>query len=183
MSYVQLILTEGIHNLGETGDRVRVKPGYARNYLLPQGKAILATDSRLKELEHNQRIVSDRLAKQLEEMETSKAALEKLSLEVTARAGEQGRLFGSVTSAQVVGLFAEKGFAIDRRRIDVDPVKSVGEHLVRVKLHRDLVASVPLTVSAEGAVSVDPHEEVVDPDDLPAPEDAHGEHAEDEADL
>jgi len=182
MSHVQLILTEGIHNLGEIGDLVRVKPGYARNYLLPQGKAILATDSRVAELEHNRKIVADHLAKQLDDLGASKAALEKLNLEVGARAGEQGRLFGSVTTAQIASLLAEKGFEIDRRRIEVDPVKSVGEHSVRVKLHRDVVAEVTLTVTSEGEVVASPLEDVVDPDDLPAPEDAHGEPLDEDAD-
>ena len=180
MKHVQLILTEGIHNLGETGDLVRVKPGYAHNFLLPQGKAILATDSRVKELEHNRKIVADHLAKQLDDLQASKVALEKLSLEVEARAGEQGRLFGSVTSAQIAELLAGKGFEIDRRRIEVDPVKSVGEHQVSVKLHRDVVASVSLTVTAEGVEAADPLDEIVDPDDLPAPEDAHGDDQEEE---
>lgn len=183
MKHVQLILTGGIHNLGETGDLVRVKPGYARNYLLPQGKAILASASQVKQLKHNRRIVADRLAKQLDDLQASKTALERLSLEVVARAGEQGRLFGSVTTAQIAGLLAEKGFEIDRRRIEIDPVKSVGEHSVRVKLHRDVVASVSLTVGAEGVTTADPLEDVVDPDDLPAPEEAHGENAEDDAEL
>ena len=183
MRHVQVILTEGIHNLGETGDLVRVKPGYARNFLLPKGKAILATASRVNELKHNRRIVADRLAKQLDDLQVSKKALEKLKLEVSARAGEQGRLFGSVTTVQIATLLSERGFEIDRRRIDIAPVKSVGEHTVRVKLHRDVVASVPLTVTAEGVTASDPLEDVVDPDDLPAPEEAHEEGAEDDDDL
>ena len=191
MSQVQQILTESVQNLGETGDLVRGKPGYARNYLIPQGKAIPATASRVKELDHNRRIMSDRVAKQLVHLETSKTALEKLSLEVSARAGEEGRLFGSVTNAQIAGLLAEKGFEIDRRRIVIDPIKSLGEHTVRVKLHRDVVASLVLEVSAEGAPPPpDPLDDVVDPDDLAEAaeraeraEDDAGEEAEDDADL
>ena len=185
MRQVQLVLTESVQNLGETGDLVRVKPGYARNYLIPQGKAIHATDSRVKELEHNRRIMSDRVAKQLVHLETSKTALEKLKLEVSARAGEEGRLFGSVTNAQVAGLLAEKGFEIDRRRIEIDPIKSVGEHTVRVKLHRDVVASLVLKVSAEGApLTADPLDDIVDPDDVAeAAERAEDDEDEEDADL
>ncbi|MGE4652882.1 MAG: 50S ribosomal protein L9 [Myxococcota bacterium] len=184
MRQVQLVLTESVQNLGETGDLVRVKPGYARNYLIPQGKAIPATDSRVKELEHNRRIMADRVAKQLVHLETSKTALEKLSLEVSARAGEEGRLFGSVTNAQVAGLLAEKGFEIDRRRIDTDPIKSVGEHTVRIKLHRDVVASLVLKVSAEGApLTADPLDDIVDPDDVAEAAERAGDEDEDDADL
>lgn len=153
MSSVKLILTESVHNLGEAGDVVNVKPGYARNFLLPQGKAIRATDSRVKELEHHRRIVAEKAAKELKDLRTLKDQLEAQTISVSARAGEGGRLFGSVTSAQIAAVLAERGFEIDRRRIDLrEGIKLVGEHAVPVKLHREVVAKLKVLVAAvEGA--------------------------------
>lgn len=151
MNHVKLILKESIHALGEAGDLVHVKPGYARNYLIPQGKAILATESRVKELEHHKRVVSEKVAREMKDLRAVKDRLEALTLVVNARAGEEGKLFGSVTSARIGELLAEKGFEIDRRRIELaEPIKEIGEHAVPIKLHREVVASVKLTVNAEG---------------------------------
>ena len=172
MSQVKLILTQGVHNLGESGDLVTVKPGYARNYLLPQGKAILATEGRVKELEHNRRIVAEKAAKELKDLNGARKRLEGLKLETSARAGDEGKLFGSITSANVAELLAAAGYEIDRRRISVDSIKSIGEHKVGVKLHRDVTAEVTLIVKPEGAPLPDADEDFVDPDDHPAPEDA-----------
>jgi large subunit ribosomal protein L9 len=152
VSHVKLILRESIHALGEAGDLVSVKPGYARNYLIPQGKAIVATESRVKELEHHKWVVSEKVAREMKDLHALKDRLEALALEVDARAGEEGKLFGSVTSARIGELLAEKGYEIDRRRIDLgEPIKEVGEHAVPIKLHREIVASVKLSVHAEGA--------------------------------
>jgi len=156
MSQVKLILTESVHSLGEAGDLVRVKPGYARNYLLPQGKAVLATESRVAELEHHKRIAADKAARELKDLELVKRKLDAVELEVSARAGEEGKLFGSVTVAQIAELLKGQGFEIDRRRIDLrDPIKEVGEHKVAVKLHRELSAEISVRVAAEGAPPTD----------------------------
>jgi large subunit ribosomal protein L9 len=153
MSSVKLILTESVHNLGEAGDVVSVKPGYARNFLLPQGKAIRATESKVKELEHHRRIVAEKAAKELKDLRGRKDALEAQTFSVSARAGEGGRLFGSVTSAQIAAVLAERGFEIDRRRIELrEGIKQVGEHVVPVKLHREVIAKIKVQVVAvEGA--------------------------------
>ena len=165
MSQVKLILVEGVHNLGEAGDLVSVKPGYARNFLLPQKKAILATAGRVRELEHNQRVVSEKAAKALKDLNEARRRIMELELVTTARAGDEGKLFGSITAANVAELLAEKGYEIDRRRIEVGTVKEIGEHAVKVKLHRDVVAEVKLLVKREsGAAPVD-HADVEDPDD------------------
>lgn len=153
MSAVKLILTQSVHNLGEAGDVVSVKPGYARNYLLPQGKAIPATESRVRELEHHRRILAEKAARELKDLRGRKDALEAQAFEIGARAGEGGRLFGSVTSAQIAELLAARGIEVDRRRIELrEPIKQVGEHAVPIKLHREVVAKIKLTVVAvEGA--------------------------------
>jgi len=150
MAQVQLILQEAVSNLGEAGDLVRVRPGYARNYLIPQGKAIFATDARVKELEHHRRVVNDKVAQQMANLESVKARIEALSLEIQARVGEEGKLFGSVTVLQIHELLAAEGFEIDRRRIGLgEPIKEAGEHRVAVKLHRDVSAELKVTVTAE----------------------------------
>ncbi len=150
MAQVQLILQEAVSNLGEAGDLVRVRPGYARNYLIPQGKAIFATDARVKELEHHRRIVNEKVAQQMTELEAVKARIEALGLENPARVGEEGKLFGSVTVLQIHEKLAAEGFEVDRRRIALgEPIKEAGEHQVAVKLHRDVVAELKVTVTAE----------------------------------
>lgn len=150
MAQVQLILQEAVSNLGEAGDLVRVRPGYARNYLIPQGKAIFATDGRVKELEHHRRVIEDKVAQQKTELEGVKARIEALHLEIPARVGEEGKLFGSVTVLQIHERLAAEGFEIERRRIALaDPIKEAGDHVIAVKLHRDLSAELKITVTAE----------------------------------
>ena len=166
MANVKLILVESIHRLGEAGDLVSVKPGFARNFLLPQGKALLATESRVKEFEHKRRIAEEKAARELKDLQAVKKQLEALRIEIGARAGESGKLFGSVTTAQIAEKIAATGLKIDRRRIDLrEPIKEVGEHKVAVKLLRELVALVSVTVVAEGGPSPEdetPEEEADD---------------------
>ena len=150
MGQVKLILRESMPSLGEAGDLVSVKPGYARNYLIPQGKALFATESNVQEFEHQKRVVAGKVAKELKDLGAVKARIESLSLEVKARVGEEGKLFGSVTTLQIGELLGESGVEIDRRRIEIaEPIKQAGEHIVGVKLHRDLVAQLKLQVVPE----------------------------------
>ncbi|MBW2360970.1 MAG: 50S ribosomal protein L9 [Deltaproteobacteria bacterium] len=147
---MNLILQEAVANLGEVGDLVKVKPGFARNYLIPQGKAIFATEARVKQLDHHKRVVAEKAAKQLKDFGAVKKRLESLSVEISARVGEEGKLFGSVTSLQIREALAAKGVEIERRRIELpEPIKTAGEHGVRVKLHRDVVAELKVTIAAE----------------------------------
>lgn len=148
MSLVKLILREDVPGLGHAGELVSVKPGYARNYLLPQDKALVASAGKVAELEHHKRAIEEKVAKELKDLETARKQLEKLELSVTAQAGEEGKLFGSVTAAQVAELLAAKGYEIDRRKLDGMPIKELGEHEIGIKLHRDLVAKVKLNVTA-----------------------------------
>lgn len=154
MANVKLILVESIHRLGEAGDLVSVRPGFARNFLLPQGKALLATESRVKEFEHKRRIAEEKAAREMKDLQAVKKQLEALRVEIGARAGESGKLFGSVTAAQIADKVEAAGLPIDRRRIDLrEPLKEVGEHKVSVKLLRELVASLTVVVVAEGGPS------------------------------
>jgi large subunit ribosomal protein L9 len=150
MAQVKVILRESVPSLGEAGDVVHVKPGFARNFLLPQGKAIVASEGRVRELEHHRRVLEERLARELKALEGVRKHLESLDLEVRARVGEEGKLFGSVTALQIAELLAEKGYEVDRRKISLDePIKEAGEHAVSVRLHRDLTAKIVVKVTAE----------------------------------
>jgi large subunit ribosomal protein L9 len=147
---VKVILRESVPSLGEAGDVVGVKPGFARNFLLPQGKAIVASEARVREVEHHKRVVAEKVARELKALDGLRKQLESLELEVSARVGEEGKLFGSVTAAAIAERLAEKGHEIDRRKIALDePIKEVGEHRVAVRLHRDVVAQIRVKVSAE----------------------------------
>ena len=150
MSQVKLILRDGVPGLGEAGDLVQVKPGFARNYLIPQGKAIFASEARIQELEHHKRVVAEKAAKEMKDLKAVKAKVESLELEVKARVGDEGKLFGSVTSSNIHELLSAEGIEVDRRRIELkDPIKEAGEHKVPVKLHRDLVAELNVNVVPE----------------------------------
>jgi large subunit ribosomal protein L9 len=148
MGLVKLILRDDVNKLGNAGDLVSVKPGFARNFLLPQGKAILATESRVKELEHQKRVIAERMAKETKDLEALKRRIESVALEFEAQAGEEGKLFGSVTSQQLAQQLAEKGVEIDRRKLVLDePIKTLGEHTVCVRLRNELIAEVKVTVN------------------------------------
>ena len=150
MRQVKVILREAVQGLGEAGDLVGVKVGYARNFLLPQGKALLATDSKVRELEHHKRVVMEKAARDLKDLKALCARLESVALEVTARVGEEGKLFGSITSSHIADLLAEKGYTVDRRKINLsEPLREVGDHVVPIRLQRDLTANVSLKISAE----------------------------------
>jgi len=150
MRQVKVILREDVQGLGAAGDLVGVKVGYARNFLLPQGKALLATDSKVRELEHHKRVVLEKAARDLKDLKALCARLESVALEVTARVGEEGKLFGSITSSHIADLLAEKGYTVDRRKIHLsEPLREVGDHIVPIRLQRDLTANVSLKISAE----------------------------------
>ena len=149
MGQVKLILREDVPKLGHAGEVVSVKPGYARNYLLPQGKAALASEAKVKELDHHKRLIAEKVARELKDFTATRDRLEQFLLEVEAKAGEEGRLFGSVTAMQIAELIGEKGIEIDRRKIELaEPIKEVGEHIVPIRLHREVIARVSLKVTA-----------------------------------
>ncbi len=173
MAQVRLILREDVEKLGQAGDLVVVKPGYARNYLLRQGKASLATDARVNELEHHRRIIGEQQAKALKDLAAVKQKIEAQVVLVEAQAGTEGRLFGSVTMQQVADLLAEKGIKLDRRKMRVaEPIKTLGEHEVEVRLHRELIAKVKVVVAASGETEAT---EAATLDEAPVDDDAESE--------
>jgi large subunit ribosomal protein L9 len=150
MRQVKVILREAVQALGAAGDLVGVKVGYARNYLLPQGKALLATESKVRQLEHHKRVVAEQAARDLKDLQALRDRLQSLALESTARVGEEGKLFGSVTTANIAELLAEKGYKIDRRKIDLsESLREAGDHVVPIRLGGGIIANVPLKISAE----------------------------------
>lgn len=149
MALVQVILSEDVHNLGDAGDVVNVKPGFARNFLIPQGKALPATAARVHEVEHKRRVIAEKRSKELKDLESVKTRIEGIALAISAQVGEEGKLFGSVTSANLAELLGAQGVEVDRRKIVlVEPIKSIGEHTVTVRLRNDVVASLKVTVTA-----------------------------------
>ena len=149
MAHVKLILREDVASLGNAGEVVSVKPGFARNYLLPQGKAIPATDANVSELEHHKRVVLERVTRERRVFEAQRDRLQAQLLQFTAQAGEEGKLFGSVTASQIAEQLAAKGIEIDRRKIQLEePIREVGEHTVSIRLHREIVANVKVKVTA-----------------------------------
>jgi len=147
---VEVILRNDVPHLGKIGEVVRVKPGYARNFLLPRGLAVEANRRNLRMLEHQKRIIAAKAEREHKAAQAAAARLEGLRLTVRARAGEEGRLFGSVTNLDVERLLAEQGFTIDRRRIALEePIKQLGTFPIVVQVGAEARATVQLTVEAE----------------------------------
>jgi large subunit ribosomal protein L9 len=146
---MKVILTENVEKLGNIGDLVNVKPGYARNFLLPRKCAVVANQGNVKEFEHQQRQAQRKLEKLTQESELIKKKIEALACVVTHRASEDGKLFGSVTNMELAEKLAAAGLEIDRKRIALaEPIKSLGAHEVPVKLDAGVVATLKVTVEA-----------------------------------
>jgi large subunit ribosomal protein L9 len=151
---MKVILNEEVENLGLAGDVVKVADGYARNYLLPRGLAVVATERGVRHLEHQKKVVADRQAKIVTGLEKEKRAIEALSLTVTAQAGEEGKLFGSVTTGELASALLKEGISVDRKSILLgEPIRHVGEHEVSVKLHAQVIAKFKVNVVAAEAGS------------------------------
>lgn len=149
---VEVILRDDVPNLGKIGDVVRVKPGYARNYLLPRGLAIEANSKNLRVLEHQKRVIGAKAERDHKTAETQAKQVDGLEIRVQARAGEEGRLFGSVTNLDIERLLAARGVTVDRRRIQLDePIKQLGTYRLVVQVGRDVRATVQVVVEAGDA--------------------------------
>jgi large subunit ribosomal protein L9 len=136
---MQVILRERLENLGNAGDLVDVKPGYARNYLIPKGLAYEATAGNVKRIENERASAAKRDAATLNEARQRAASIEGVSLTFNARAGQEGKLFGSITAGDIADKLAEQGIQIDRRQIELDePIKALGVTSVPVRLHTDV---------------------------------------------
>lgn len=152
MSSVKVILTDDVASLGFAGDVVNVKPGYARNFLLPQKKAMMADPKNLKVMEHARFLAQHKMKKIKSEAEAVAAKMAEVSLNIAHKVGEEGKLFGSVTSIEIEKALRGEGFEVDKRNILLEkPIKELGEFAVPVKLHPEVTQDVKVAVVAEEA--------------------------------
>lgn len=148
---MQIILMEKVANLGQLGDVVRVREGYARNYLIPQGKAKRATQANLAEFEARRAELERVQAEKLTHAQTQAAKLDGLVIRVAQKAGVDGKLFGSVTNIDIADALKGEGFDVPRAsiRMPAGPLKHVGDHALEITLHPDVAVTVTVTVAAE----------------------------------
>ena len=147
---MQIILQEDIEKLGHRGDVVTVKPGYARNFLLPRKLAIEATSGNMKVLERIRTSLAKKTATELEAAQKQASLLNGVSLKFTRKTGENDQMFGSVTSADIAEGLAAQGFKADKRQVQLaDPIKIIGESQVTIKVFRDVTAQIKVSVEKE----------------------------------
>ena len=151
---MQIILTQDMDDLGLEGDVVAVKNGYGRNYLVPQGMALLATKENITALGMQRKKIEMKRVKVRQEAEAFKGSMDGTVLSFAQKAGAEGKLYGSVTTMDIAAALEEKGIMIDRRKIVLEkPVKEVGEFDVDVKIYPEVVGTVKIVVSAEKGVA------------------------------
>ena len=147
---MKVILKEDVQNLGQQGDVVEVKSGYARNYLLPQKLAILFTKQQKKSIDEAQRVEERKLEREKDQLESVLKQVEDLSLSLKMQSEEDSKLFGSVTKLDIVKLLEENGITIDKKYVDLSsPIKTLGEHKVNIVFTKEMSASFTLTVEKE----------------------------------
>ena len=147
---MKLILRADVENLGTLGDVVEVKAGYGRNYLLPQGLAMVASPANLKVFEQERKKLQARMDAQRADAQAMQGRLEALEVVIPMHVGENDKLYGSVTSSMIGDALAALGVDVDRRRILMDaPIRTLGEHPVRVRLHASVIAMVPVKVVSD----------------------------------
>jgi len=144
---MKVILKQAIRNLGDVDDLVKVKPGYARNYLIPQGLAILATASNVKALEEKKRQAAHKYEHIKQQAEEIASRLAGIKLEIETLAGADRKFFGSVTSLQIANRLKEKGFDIDRKTITLEDIRQTGSYTGEVHLHKEVKAEIEIKVS------------------------------------
>jgi large subunit ribosomal protein L9 len=149
---MEVILRDHVEKLGKRGEIVKVSDGYARNYLLPRKLALPATDGNKKHVERERKIMETREAEEKSQAEAIASRLSTIDITIARRVGETEQLYGSVTAADIAEFLKTKGFEIDRRKLILpEPIKTVGEHDVPLKLHREVTAPLKVKVVKEGA--------------------------------
>ena len=155
MAHTKVLLREDVDDLGARGEIVRVRAGYARNYLLPRNLAVEATAGNVKGIEQERAALLKKEAKERATAEAQSQQMGSLVLEFKRKAGEQGALYGSVTSMDIAEALQERGYEIDRHRIHLrEPLKRLGEYTVPIRLHREVTIDMQVKVSSEGEVIV-----------------------------
>ena len=151
---MKVILADDVRGLGHRGDTVSVKPGYARNFLFPQGLAWQASPANARRLTEEKKKYDDKNLREKAVAEEASRKIEGLRIAISKKAGEGDVLYGSVTPTEIADALGERGIEVDRRRIEVaEPIKRLGEHRVHVRLHRDVVAELTVDVQPAGAAS------------------------------
>ena len=144
---MEVILREHVDNLGRRGDVVKVAEGYARNFLLPRRLALAVTEANKRQIERERAVAEARDAEERSGAEAVARRIEQVEIEIARRVGENDTMYGSVTTADIAQALTAKGFEVEKRKIALhDPIKSVGEHTVPVKIHRDVTAQVKIRV-------------------------------------
>lgn len=145
---MKVILQDHVEGVGHLGDLLDVSDGFARNYLLPRGKAVEANKRNLKAFEHTKRVVAEKVRKEKLELETLAKKISAVTLTIAAQVGKDDKLFGSVTVKDIAECLAEQGFTVDRRKIQLpQPIKELGFFTIPVKLHPEVTASLSVTVA------------------------------------
>ncbi|MGE9291434.1 MAG: 50S ribosomal protein L9 [Puniceicoccales bacterium] len=153
MAQSEVLLLQPVANIGGEGEKVSVKAGYARNYLVPRGLAIPATRSNERQIESLRKRRAEREAKELAEAQELMSKLQGLSLVIVVKTGEGGKMFGAVTSQDIIAKIAENGVEVDRKQVHIPaPIKSVGDHSVEVKLHPQVQGELRLEVLSENPI-------------------------------
>ena len=147
---MKLLLKEDVDGLGFCGDEVEVKDGYGRNFLVPKGKALLATPNNLKAFNHQKRVVQGKVTKVIAAAQSVADEIAKVTCLVKKKVGDTGKMFGSVTAQEVADLLKGQGVEVDRRKIQIaEPIKKAGEYKIPVKLHSEVTAEIKLVVEGE----------------------------------
>ena len=158
---MKLLLKEDVDGLGFCGDEVEVKDGFGRNFLIPKGKALLATPNNLKAFNHQKLVVQSKVKKVIATVQAIADEIAKVTCTVKKKIGDTGKMFGSVTAQDIADLLKVQGVDIDRRKIQItEPIKKAGEYKIPVKLHTEVTAEIKLVVEAE--------QEVAEPAEAPA---------------
>jgi large subunit ribosomal protein L9 len=146
---VNVVLQRDIDKLGKGGDVVKVSPGFARNYLVPQGLALPASEGNVKKFEHIKRVAAESAAKARAEAQGVAGKLAAVSLTLSAKAGSEGKLYGSITTKDIESALRLKGFDVDRKKLSVDPIRAVGTYDVTVRLAPEIHSTFKVNVVAE----------------------------------
>jgi large subunit ribosomal protein L9 len=150
-THIHVVLTEDLSNIGKSGELVRVRPGFARNYLVPRGLAITATAENVTRIEHEKKVVESRNAKLKGEAEQLSQKLSSVKLTIERPVGEGDRLYGSVTSRDIEEALRAQGFSVDRRRITMEPLKALGTFHVTIRLATSVSSTIEVVVSKKSA--------------------------------
>lgn len=147
---LNVVLQKDVSHLGKGGDVVKVAPGFARNFLIPQGLALPASEGNVARFEHIKRIASERAAKARSEAQGVATKLSAVEIKLSARAGSEGKLYGSITTKDIEAALKAKGFDVDRKKLSVDAIRTVGTYEVAAKLAPGVDATFKVTVTGDG---------------------------------